>query len=317
MIVELLKIRYQCFLRLLVELGWARLILLFLTFVFVIFKIRIFSEKYHYGIGLCTLLFIIFFIHKNRRDLLFLNISLRNKTTYLWIEYSLICTFLGVLLFTKTFLFFTIPIIAYLIAITPSFSTKNTIIANTYVGTNLFEWTNGIRQTKYLYLVTLVIIVLGIFQNNVIIIISGITLLGLFISGYYSLAEDKDMILSEIIKPNIFLRKKISNALLYQNLTLLPFILISFFCKDIQLNFFHYSMQLLVDLLLLSMITIGFIVIKYAFYPNKLIIQLSQSLFVGIIFVSISSPLLLLLASLILLKMWFMGKDNLKFYLPC
>ncbi|MBP6410851.1 MAG: hypothetical protein KA313_07115 [Pseudarcicella sp.] len=181
----------------------------------------------------------------------------------------------------------------------------------------MFEWTNGIRQTKYLYLVTLVIIVLGIFQNNVIIIISGITLLGLFISGYYSLAEDKDMILSEIIKPNIFLRKKISNALLYQNLTLLPFILISFFCKDIQLNFFHYSMQLLVDLLLLSMITIGFIVIKYAFYPNKLIIQLSQSLFVGIIFVSISSPLLLLLASLILLKMWFMGKDNLKFYLPC
>ncbi len=315
--LKLLKIRYQCFLRLLLELGFARLILIFLAFAFINFKIRSLSEKHHFVVGFVSVLFVLFFIHKNRRDLSFLSISLSNKTKYLTIEYCLIGAFLGILLFTKAYLFLAIPIIAYFIAITPSFSTKNRTISNTYIGTDSFEWTSGIRKTKYVYFVSLLLVALGIFQNNVIIIMCGITLVGLATSGYYSLSEDKDMILSEIIVPKIFLRKKISNALMYQNTVLLPLVLLSFFCKDVQNNFLNYGMQLIVELVILSGITIGFVIIKYAFYPNKLIVQISQSIFVGIIFVSVGSPLLLVLAGLLLIKMWFVASANLKFYLPC
>lgn len=313
--LNLLLLKYRCIYRIFIELGYPRVILTIILFFSITLCIRHFNNTLSPFIGLFFCILCILIVQQSRDDLQFIYTSLYSPSMYLTLDYLFIGSVLGVLLFHRFYFFIFLPFVCYSVQFIPKLLIKKNTPKRVFWAKKSFEWVAGIRKYYFSYSFLIILLLMGLHYTKEINTICSIAIwVRIFlVNSYFTIVEDKDMLLSFNVSSSSFLLKKIYYASKYLLFLILPFIVITYFTNTSS-NFHVWEMtaNILIGIILL----VVFILIKYAFYPNSFLIRLFHFFFYIIVPLSIIAPSLLILLIIMIIKLWSLASNKLKYYLP-
>jgi hypothetical protein len=193
--------------------------------------------------------------------------------------------FIAFLLYKNQFVFAMILLILTISLAIVRFQTKFNFTIWTPFSKRPFEFTNGFRNTFYLFIIAYALTYIAISVKNFNLGIFAILLVFATTLHYYSKPENEYFVWIYNQKPNAFLIGKIKTALLYSTMLVLPIV--------IMLSIFFYPQ---IGIILIFII-VGWafqayiIVAKYASFPNEM--NIVQGIFIAL---SIMLPPLLLIS---------------------
>ena len=193
--------------------------------------------------------------------------------------------FIAFLFYKNQFVFALILLISTIILAIVGFKTKLNFTIWTPFSKRPFEFTNGFRNTFYLFIIAYALTYIAISVKNFNLGIFAILLVFATTLHYYSKPENEYFVWIYNQKPNAFLIGKIKTALLYSTMLVLPIV--------IMLSIFFYPQIgiILIFIIVGWVFHIYIIVAKYASFPNEM--NIVQGIFIAL---SIMLPPLLLIS---------------------
>lgn len=266
MISSLVFIRLQQLKRELTKTGWLySLILLVITGLLGFLLYHVVQNSTHSFYLAALIILAVYGIHGTRNDLQFIRQQLRNPFFILTTEYVLISLPIIILLFLKSYFIAGCTIIAgcILIALIVPKNSTHLLFPKLarWIPSAMFEWLSGIRNTKGIVAVFLIVLYATCFLKFIPLIFLWLTTIT--IAGFYQFGEPLSLLyLHENAKQ--LLRIKIKNVLLlYVKITLIPVLVNIFLHPDI------WWVDLMIYILCMLVIICA-VLIKYAVYrPNE------------------------------------------------
>jgi hypothetical protein len=193
--------------------------------------------------------------------------------------------FIAFLFYKNQFVFALILLISTIILAIVGFKTKLNFTIWTPFSKRPFEFTNGFRNTFYLFIIAYALTYIAISVKNFNLGVFAILLVFATTLHYYSKPENEYFVWIYNQKPNAFLIGKIKTALLYSTMLVLPIV--------IMLSIFFYPQIgiILIFIIVGWVFHIYIIVAKYASFPNEM--NIVQGIFIAL---SIMLPPLLLIS---------------------
>ncbi len=268
MIISLLKIRFSQIYREIGGIGLFRAIVLIIVLIpllFVFLYKRLQIPNYNHIITGISL-FLIFMIHRRRKDYNFLfKLSKHPGLTY-YIEY-LVFTIPVIIIYLIASQYFHIVVyILLLIVISytiPIPKTNRTYLALIkYIPSGLFEWQSGFRKNLLPIILFYILGLLGVYK----IWFSAISvfLLIMLICSFYSECEPRKFLEASELNAPKFIKNKLFRHIKYLILFILPIFVLSFI-------HYEYWLYIIVCFFVVINLQIGAILLKYAYYyPNVL-----------------------------------------------
>ncbi|HQX68745.1 MAG TPA: hypothetical protein PLU85_02300 [Bacteroidia bacterium] len=266
MISNLVFIRLQQLKRELTKTGWLySLILLVITGLLGFLLYHVVQNSTHSFYLAALMIVSVYTIHSTRNDLQFIRQQLRNPFFILTTEYILLALPVIILLFLKSYFIAGCTIIAgcILIALIVPKNSTHLLFPKLarWIPSAMFEWLSGIRNTKGIVAVFLIVLYATCFLKFIPLIFLWLTTIT--IAGFYQFGEPLSLLyLHENAKQ--LLRIKIKNVLLlYVKITLIPVLVNIFLHPDI------WWVDLMIYILCMLVIICA-VLIKYAVYrPNE------------------------------------------------
>lgn len=266
MISSLVFIRLQQLKRELTKTGWLySLILLVIIGLLGFLLYHVVQNSTHSFYLAALIILAVYGIHGTRNDLQFIRQQLRNPFFILTTEYVLISLPIIILLFLKSYFIAGCTIIAgcILIALIVPKNSTHLLFPKLarWIPSAMFEWLSGIRNTKGIVAVFLIVLYATCFLKFIPLIFLWLTTIT--IAGFYQFGEPLSLLyLHENAKQ--LLRIKIKNVLLlYVKITLIPVLVNIFLHPDI------WWVDLMIYILCMLVIICA-VLIKYAVYrPNE------------------------------------------------
>lgn len=177
------------------------------------------------------------------------------------------------------------------------------------------ENNNEIRnRSKSIFLLFLVtIFVISAIKSNIKLSFFLFTFITILFSLFQLLTEPKYYLINNSYTPNSFFLKGLLNSLKdYLKISFpLLIVLVVFYFENYQKIFIGY----LIFTIVYSLFSLGIILIKYSFYPNKFVISFMAVFFSALVLYGVVLPNIGLLVILGLVYFYFQAKSNLKNYL--
>ena len=266
MISNLLFIRLQQLKRELISTGWFySLIILIITGLLGFLLYHAVQNQIHSFYLAALIIVAIYIIHNSRNDLQFIRQQLRNPFFLLTTEYILLALPVIFLLLLKGFFAAGCTIITGCVLVA-LIAPKNSVYLlfpklASWIPSEMFEWMSGIRKTKGVVAVFIIVMYATSFLKFIPLIF--LWLITITIAGFYQFGEPLTLLyLHENAKR--LLSNKIKSALsLFVKISIIPVLVNIFLHPDI------WWVDLMVYTLCLLVITCA-ILIKYAVYrPNE------------------------------------------------
>lgn len=303
-VLAYLRLRRRVVGRQLLELGWWRLLLIG-SLLLALVSNALFRAAHHPAacwlvpVGVAG---VVWSLHRQRPDIGFLQASGPDFRLGLAAEYALLALPVGLAL-----LGLGRPAAALLTGLLPPFvalaparqagpATRQR--PRSFFRSEAFEWVSGVRSF-YGGALWLALLAAALWQHHrplgAELALAGWLLL---VVAFYGTPEPATMLLLSARRPAAFLRRRLGLALGYFALTAAPFgwLLASSAAGP------GAAASVAVLLLVLSGLLV---LIKYAFYPNALLIRLSQSIVVAVVLTQFANPVFLpVMAALLLGAVW-------------
>lgn len=268
MILSLIKIRFSQIYKGIKDIGLFRAIVLIivlipLLFVFLYKRLQI-PNYNHIITGVA--LFLVFMIHRRRKDYYFLfKLSKHPGLTY-YIEYLFFSIPLIIIYLFANQYFHILGFILLLILISytiPNAKTNRIYLSIIkYVPAGLFEWQSGFRKNLIPTILFYIFGLLGVYK----IWFSAISvfLLIMLICSFYSECEPRKLLDATELNASSFIKNKLFRHVKYLILFILPIFALSFV-------HYEYWLYIIVSFLVVINLQVGAILLKYAYYnPNIL-----------------------------------------------
>lgn len=309
MISNLVFIRLQQLKCELTKTGWLySLILLVITGLLGFLLYHVVQNSTHSFYLAALIIVAVYAIHSTRNDLQFIRQQLRNPFFILTTEYVLISLPIIILLFLKSYFIAGCTIIAgcIFIAIIVPKNSMHLLFPKLakWIPSAMFEWLSGIRNTKGIVAVFLIVLYATCFLKFVPLIF--LWLITITIAGFYQFGEPLSLLyLHENAKQ--LLRSKIKNVLLlYIKITLIPVLMNIFLHPDI------WWVDLMIYILCMLVIICA-VLIKYAVYrPNERLT--AGSMLLSIVSISPALPFTLPLPVIVAAMKYKSAIQNLENY---
>jgi len=261
------------------------LLLIIVPFLFVFLYNRLQIPNYNYIIT-GTLLFLVFMIHRRRKDYNFLYKLAKHPELTYYAEYLIFSVpLLIVYLLAKQYFHILIYMILLMtISFTFPLPKTNRVYSAIikYIPSVLFEWQSGFRKNLIPIILFYVLGLLGIYK----IWFSGISvfLLIMFICSFYSECEPRKILEASELSASKFIQTKLIRHVKYLILFILPIFMLSFIHYD-------YWLYIIICFFVVINLQVGAILLKYAYYkPN--VVSGTHQMFGSIML--ILSPILLI-----------------------
>ena len=311
MIIEILKTRLRQLIRIIIQIGIFRTIILFVALiVFLLYSFLILSEKtYHtYLIGIFITLLLA--IQINRKDKLFLNIYAKKPRVIFIIEYFILSLpLIALLIYNDLWASLLLVLLSLSIISFLNLNIKQSSINSVFqkiIPNDNFEWKAGVRKN---FILIILLLIIGLFTSFYVasapIIIF---ILGVIILNFYEKSEPLQILLAQELNTKMFLQKKIINHFLVFYSMTIPLILLSVAFNP------EYYYILLIELFAFSVLLIYTILLKYAFYkPNT--ISGAVQIYTNIGILGLLIPIIIPLIIILSIRFLFKALNNLNFYL--
>jgi len=282
--------------------------LLPLLFLYIYNRLQV--PDYEYFIS-CFLLLVVFFIHRNRKDSLFLSKLLNPPVWIFFVEYFVfLLPFLLLLCFFGFYLKILIFIALLLVIcfVKPSPKVQKTTKYNfftKYIPVTMFEWRSGIRVNLPAIVFFYCLGLVGIYEIWFSAV--SIALLSITFCTFYGANESQKILIASENSAGVLLRCKIKQHVKYWSLILLPFFLIS-------IIYYEYWFFILAVFAATVNLLIFAILAKYAYYrpaSNGVLSQLI-SLFAWLCSIALPLSILVFFTNIFL---YFKAKQNINYYL--
>jgi hypothetical protein len=313
MILIFLKLRFKQLLRVLIELGWIRstfLLLLALTFYLVVLPFAVQKQALLLSFTL-ALLILILNVHLYRKDKLFLRLLFRSTQLLFFIEYTVLCMPLFILLlFRLWFVILLLVLIGlYLISLiqwTVYNGKKTRIFHFDYLNT-VFEWKSVLRRNIFFYLLFYIGLLIFLCFNFISVVLF-ITFFTIMTAYFYQDSEPLQMMEVYGYSAKKFLHFKIRQHVFLFSLVASPFLVLSLILYS---SYWYILLVVIVASLILQLVAIT---CKYSFYePSRRLIMVGQFMATGLVCYTI--PFLMPVNIAMMVYFYFKALKNLKTYL--
>ena len=311
MIKELLRIRLKQLFRIVIGIGIFRTILLFGVFSFALLAMFVkLEEKSYQEIIVGIVVLIIFSIHINRKDKVFIKIYAINSkkvflTEYILFSIPLIVSLIYYNLWIYTFFYLLFLIVILFVKTGTRKSNLNSIFQKIIPNDN-FEWKSGLRKNLFWFVgIWLIGLLSSFFIASIPIVIF---ILGAMVLNFYEKHEPLEILIANELNSKKFLIKKLKNHLFAFFIVIFPLIL-----SFVIFNPEYYYIPL-IEFIIFSILIVYTILLKYAFYrPNNRLSAPGVFIMLGMVslFIPVLAPIVLLLS----IKFLFQAIDNLNIYL--
>ncbi len=172
-----------------------------------------------------------------------------------------------------------------------------------------FEHNYAFRLFFILYLIYIAIMLVAIPAGNVYLFITPYFILLFFVQTAYGLPEEPFYIWVHRMSAGAFLKNKAGQVLRNTFINTLPFLLLG------SIFFTGQLVLILICCLFGFVANVGSMLVKYQFYPNDFIVQISQLLLFGFTMACFISPPGIIIVIVFLVYSFFRAKNNLSTYL--
>jgi hypothetical protein len=174
-----------------------------------------------------------------------------------------------------------------------------------------YEGNFGFRSMFFAYVLYAALLIVGCAVHNIYVFMVPFFILLFCMQAVYGEIEEPIYIWMYRTSAGGFLKKKLS--VLFRNylITFAPFLLLG-------LVFYYAEWPLLLLCFMAGLLAnIGSMLIKYHFYPGRMIVQISQMVFFGCTVACLAMPVMLFAVVLFLLFSAYRARTNLKYILKC